>query len=67
MHTDCLAFSLAFDKAGKLYAGGYFTNAGGNANADYIACWNGNRWESLGSGTNNVVHEITANSGNSTD
>ena len=29
---------------GKVYAGGTFTNAGGNANADYLAVWNGSRW-----------------------
>lgn len=34
---------------GTLYAGGYFTTAGGNA-ANYIAQWNGSRWSALGSG-----------------
>ncbi len=32
-----------------LYAGGYFTNAGGSA-ANYIAQWNGSSWSALGSG-----------------
>ena len=32
-----------------LYAGGSFTNAGGNA-ANYIAQWNGSSWSPLGSG-----------------
>ena len=32
-----------------LYAGGYFTTAGGNA-ANYIAQWNGSSWSALGSG-----------------
>jgi hypothetical protein len=32
-----------------LYAGGYFTTAGGSA-ANYIAQWNGSSWSALGSG-----------------
>ena len=31
-----------------LYAGGSFTNAGGNAEADYITKWNGAAWVALG-------------------
>jgi hypothetical protein len=34
---------------GTLYAGGYFTNAGGSA-ANNIARWNGSTWSALGSG-----------------
>jgi len=33
----------------NVYAGGYFTNAGGSA-ANYIAKWNGSSWSALGSG-----------------
>jgi hypothetical protein len=29
---------------GKTYAGGSFTNAGGNQDADYLAVWDGNAW-----------------------
>ena len=32
-----------------LYAGGYFTTAGGTS-ANYIAQWNGSSWSALGSG-----------------
>jgi hypothetical protein len=32
---------------GKVYAGGTFTNAGGNANADYLAVWDGASWQSF--------------------
>ncbi len=32
-----------------IYVGGFFTNAGGNADADYIAKWNGSSWSALGS------------------
>jgi hypothetical protein len=34
-----------------LYAGGYFTTAGGSA-ANHIAKWNGSSWSALGSGMN---------------
>lgn len=30
---------------GKVYAGGNFTNAGGNANADFLAVWDGASWQ----------------------
>ncbi len=30
---------------GKVYAGGSFTNAGGNANADFLAVWDGASWK----------------------
>jgi len=33
----------------NVYVGGFFTDAGGNANADYIARWNGSTWSALGS------------------
>lgn len=54
---------MAFGATGHLYVGGQFTNAGGIADADYIAKWNGNRWESLGSGLNANAHKIVVNSG----
>lgn len=41
-------FALTFDSSGNLYAGGKFANAGGDANADNIAKWNGTAWSSLG-------------------
>jgi hypothetical protein len=31
--------------AGKVYAGGTFQNAGGDANADFLAVWDGTSWE----------------------
>jgi hypothetical protein len=31
--------------AGKVYAGGTFQNAGGDANADFLAVWDGASWE----------------------
>jgi hypothetical protein len=37
--------AIAYDAAsGHLFAGGSFTNAGGNADADFLAVWNGNSW-----------------------
>jgi hypothetical protein len=43
---------------GKLYAGGFFTNAGG-VSANNIAVWNGAAWSSLGSGMNGGVYALT--------
>jgi len=56
-------YALAFGATGWLYVGGAFTNAGGNAGADYIAKWSGSKWESLGTGTNATVTDIAINSG----
>ena len=39
-----------------LYAGGYFTNAGGNA-ANNIAQWDGNNWSALGSGMSGAGYD----------
>ena len=43
---------------GKLYAGGNFNTAGGEA-ASYIAAWDGSQWSSLGSGTSWPVWAMT--------
>ena len=40
-----------------LYAGGAFTNAGGNE-ANGIAKWNGSSWSALGSGMNGTVYAL---------
>lgn len=45
-----------------VYAGGYFTTAGGMS-ANHIAKWNGSSWSALGSGMNDVVFAIVV-SGN---
>ncbi len=37
-----------------IYAGGYFTNAGGNP-ADHIAMWDGTKWNTLGTTPNDGV------------
>ena len=42
---------------GTLYAGGWFTNAGGSA-ANYIAQWNGSSWSALGSGLSSYVYAL---------
>jgi hypothetical protein len=60
--TDALngaVYALNTDAPGVLYVGGAFTDAGGNAGADYIASWNGTKWAALGSSTlNGAVHAI---------
>jgi hypothetical protein len=58
--VDC----LAFDSSGNLYAGGYFTTAGGGP-ANYIAKWNGSAWSALGTGMDDQVMTLAFdNSGN---
>lgn len=50
--TDSLngaVYALNADAPGVLYVGGPFTDAGGNADADRIASWNGSSWSALGS------------------
>lgn len=54
--------ALTFDKAGNLYVGGYFTDAGGNPNADRVAMWDGKKWNALGSGFNKSVQALAADS-----
>ncbi len=59
-------FALAFDSNGDLYAGGNFTNAGGDPDADRIAVWNGTAWSSIGgadSGVNSNVNAVAFSSG----
>lgn len=56
-------YALAFGATGWLYVGGNFTNAGGIANADYIAKWSGSKWDALGTGTNGMIFGITVDSG----
>ena len=45
-----------------LYAGGFFTTAGGSA-ANYIAEWNGSNWLALGSGMNGEVNALALSGG----
>ena len=53
--VNCLS-ALAVSGS-TLYAGGYFTKAGGIA-ANYIAQWNGSSWSALDSGMNNRVEAL---------
>ena len=46
--------ALNADAPGVLYVGGAFTDAGGNANADRIAGWNGGSWSALSSPTSQI-------------
>ena len=51
-------YTIAISGA-DVYAGGAFVNAGGDADADYIARWNGSAWVALGSTPlNNVVYDF---------
>ncbi len=51
-----------------LYAGGVFTNAAGNADADFLAAWNGSSWTAKGSAVgvpalNGAVRSLDAQGG----
>jgi hypothetical protein len=44
--------AIAYDAAtGHVFAGGTFTNAGGDANADFLAVWDGTSWAPFCNGT----------------
>src|SRR5262245_55097123 len=47
---------------GDLIAGGFFTEAGGQA-ANHIARWDGTSWQPLGAGMNNNVYALTVYNG----
>ncbi|MEZ4512631.1 MAG: hypothetical protein R3C62_12210 [Chloroflexota bacterium] len=51
--------ALAWDgNNDTLYAGGKFPNAGGVANTNYIARWDGSSWHALGNGMNFDVNAL---------
>lgn len=50
--------AVAVDALGRVYAGGDFTNLGGDPNADNIVMWNGASWVTLGSGLNHIVWDV---------
>lgn len=54
--------AMTFDKAGNLYVGGYFTDAGGDPNADRVAMWDGKKWNALGGGFDKSVQALAADS-----
>jgi len=44
---------------GTIVIGGYFTNAGGDPNADYVAAWRGTNWGALqAGGVNGIVRKV---------
>jgi hypothetical protein len=59
IYQSCNA--LLFDKAGNLYAGGWFDTIGGIA-AHRIAMWDGAAWTPLGGGTNKNVNALAMDS-----
>jgi hypothetical protein len=54
-------FAIASLK-GSLIAGGLFTSAGGNTNANDIAEWDGDQWTNLGSGIEGTNHSSSGDS-----
>ena len=41
-----------------IYVGGYFTDAGADANADYLAMWNGSAWVAVVAGCNATINDL---------
>ena len=60
---DDLVRALAVDAAGTVYAGGDFSLAD-DANADYVAAWNGASWGPLGGGMSDPVYVLQVDSKN---
>lgn len=50
--------ALAFDSAGRLYAGGQFTASGG-VTLNRLGVWNGSSWTALGTGTSGGTNAVT--------
>lgn len=50
--------AIAIDRAGTVYAGGYFAVAGGSA-TENIATWDGARWRAVGRGISGEVKTLT--------
>jgi hypothetical protein len=51
--------SIDINPNGTIVIGGNFTNAGGDANADYVAAWRGNNWGALmAGGVNSLVNTV---------
>jgi len=48
----------------NVYVGGFFTDAGGDPNADYIARWDGTAWNALGDGLNGWVEILAVEGSN---
>ena len=57
-HPLNLAVNEICVSGSDVYVGGSFTDAGGNADADYVARWNGTSWNVLGTGLNSYVTAI---------
>ena len=57
------AFAVGGGGSGDLYVGGAFTDAGGIADADRIAVWNGTSWRAVAPGLNGDVFAIALHGG----
>jgi hypothetical protein len=53
---NLVASALEVSPAGTLYVGGKFTDAGGIANADRIAKWNGSSWSAVSSSAEQIAN-----------
>jgi len=59
LSTNGYVQSIGVTPNGTIIIGGGFTNAGGDADADYVAAWRGNNWGALwAGGVNNTVYKV---------
>ncbi|HTO99960.1 MAG TPA: choice-of-anchor D domain-containing protein [Anaerolineales bacterium] len=54
---DAQVKALVVDGSGNLYAGGFFTTAGGTS-ANYVARWDGSSWSAVGGGPGGYVDAL---------
>lgn len=55
---NAVVYSLIEGPDGTIYAGGGFTNVAGDANADYVAQWNGAAWSAVSGGGVTTVLDL---------
>jgi hypothetical protein len=60
--VNSTVYALAVNDSGSLFVGGNFISAGGDTGINYIAEWNGNSWNALGSGVNGEVYALEIDS-----
>ena len=62
LNANNMIWSITSDGSGNIYAGGYFTNSAGY---NYVARWNGTKWEDIGLNANSSIYALTSDvSGN---
>jgi hypothetical protein len=61
INANNMIWSITSDASGNVYAGGYFTNAGG---FHYVARWDGAKWSDIGIKANSSIYALTTDAAN---